>query len=578
MMVISTNSFITTLLRVFSFFLAFYFVMMGIFTYMKVESIKTYYASTIGGFLPRISEEFTKNITDYYNAQHNDMSLPYEKSKENLITNLTTSMNLSIRTLTINKIYAKSGLFSENGQQVAKSGNMIRINESIKSNNTSSWGLYCYLDLDKFLSQDEIISLYDLKSSESSNKPYSIEVEGYKKESEIIPRKISIFEEEWNLTRKQTDTRVIKEFVFSPKNEGEFKKYSNIQAIRQLFFINDINISGMTTIKLDEKNLKRYRLCDDAFNFESIKPKVENVYRTPILLSSEEGINYVKQLIVLPFEASGSKYYLSLSSVYYPLEVAFPDLMIVYIFSLIMVMVLSTILAYKLWDIYQKQQKIEKNRRDMTNAIGHDLKTPLSIIRTYSEGLKEQIAENKRDHYLSVIIDETDKMDDMVLEMLDLSKLEAKAYELKIENVNMNNIVKGVLRNNEDLVRDKVIILEYSEDKEWIIEADTKRIEQVVTNLVSNAISFTREGGKIAVKLCEGKLLVENECEHLSDEKKKLIWNAFYKDDASRQRGRTGAGTGLGLSIVKNIVELHHMTYGVENIEGGVQFWIKFKN
>lgn len=218
-------------------------------------------------------------------------------------------------------------------------------------------------------------------------------------------------------------------------------------------------------------------------------------------------------------------------------------------------------------------EALEKNRRELTSAIAHELKTPLGIIRTYGEGLKEKIAEDKKDHYLDIIIDETYRMDKMVLEMLDLSKLEAKAYKLKRELFCVNDLVEKIIKKNEKLFNDKNIYVNYESDKKYNLNADYTRMEQVVDNLISNAIYHTAESKIINVKLKDETISIENEGEHIQKDKINLIWDTFYRIDNSRDRSERR--TGMGLAIVKNILQLHNMDFGVENTSQGVRFWFK---
>lgn len=241
-----------------------------------------------------------------------------------------------------------------------------------------------------------------------------------------------------------------------------------------------------------------------------------------------------------------------------------------YILGLLLCAVFTSILSNGFYKIYREQLRLDETRRRMTSAITHEFKTPLGIIRTYSEGIKENIAEDKKDHYLDIIIDETYRMDKMVLEMLDLSKLELKLYKLKKELLCINDLVQKVLKNDEKIFCDSNIIVNYEYDEIYEINADYFRIEQVIQNLLSNAVNNAKS--KIQISIETHSVHFFNDGNKIDEEKITLIWDIFYKEDNSRNNH----GTGIGLTIVKNILELHNMQYGVKNTENGVDFWFVF--
>ena len=207
----------------------------------------------------------------------------------------------------------------------------------------------------------------------------------------------------------------------------------------------------------------------------------------------------------------------------------------------------------------------EENRRALVSNITHELKTPLAVIHSYAEGLKEGIAADKQEHYLNVILDEAQRMDGMVLEMLDLSRLEAGKVRLATDRFSLLELTKRVVDKMKLLVEEKELSIEYVQANDCEITADESRIAQAVTNLVSNAIKYSPRGStlKIGVTRVKEKAMfsIENESEPLSEEVLAKIWDSFYRADASW----TEKGTGLGLSITKAIIELHGGTCHVSN-------------
>ena len=220
----------------------------------------------------------------------------------------------------------------------------------------------------------------------------------------------------------------------------------------------------------------------------------------------------------------------------------------------------------------QYAQEAEGNRRQMTSHIAHELKTPIAIIHSYAEGLKEHIAEEKRDKYIDVILSEVERTDNMVLEMLDLSRLEAGKVKLSRDDFSLIALTKSIFEKLEMVTQAKELQVEFSFPKEFIITADEGRIAQVIENFATNAIKYSPVSGRIQVQIQTSRrgttFRIENDCEPLSEEALSKVWDTFYRTDEAR----SGEGTGLGLAIAKNIIELHGGKCSVCNTKTGVAF------
>ena len=216
--------------------------------------------------------------------------------------------------------------------------------------------------------------------------------------------------------------------------------------------------------------------------------------------------------------------------------------------------------------------RAEENRRALVSGVAHELKTPLAVIHGYAEGLKERIAEDKRDKYLDTILAETERMDGLVLQMLDLSRLEAGKVKLARDTFDLGEMVREVFGKLELLAIQKNLELSYEMPENLIVIADRGRMEQVITNFASNAVRYTPPGGWIAVRVFSGEqgwgMTVENKSRPFSPEQLSRVFDSFYRIDESR----TGKGTGLGLAIARSIVELHGGTCRVRNTGPGVEF------
>ena len=199
----------------------------------------------------------------------------------------------------------------------------------------------------------------------------------------------------------------------------------------------------------------------------------------------------------------------------------------------------------------------EENRRQLVSNITHELKTPLAIIHSYAEGLQSGIAEEKREKYLSTILEEAERMDAMVLEMLDHSRLESGKVKLSADHFSLWKLTESVAEKLTPAMEEKQLILSWGFCNDCMLTADESRLAQVVTNLFTNAIRYTPEGGVIHLRVFsdakDATFQIENEAEHLPAEVLEKIFDSFYRVDDSR----TAKGTGLGLPIARSILQLH---------------------
>ncbi len=235
----------------------------------------------------------------------------------------------------------------------------------------------------------------------------------------------------------------------------------------------------------------------------------------------------------------------------------------------------------KLENDIEKERNLEKIRKEFVEAVSHDLKTPVSIIQGYAEGIKDGIFEQEEEeYYLDVIIDETNKMNCLIKDMLDLSALEGGNIAINKESYNISNQLKKVVTNLSPMAKEKGMKILTAEFQDEYIYADYNRIEQVLNNLITNAIKYGFEDTNIKIYLnedCNGYLdvKIENQGELISTEDFEKIWTRFYKVDKSRNRNV--GGTGLGLSISKNIIQLHNGEIGGYNKASTIVFYFKLK-
>ena len=234
-------------------------------------------------------------------------------------------------------------------------------------------------------------------------------------------------------------------------------------------------------------------------------------------------------------------------------------------------------LAKTLNNTSRELAKTESLRRELLANVSHDLKTPLTLIKANAEMVKDLTYSNeeKRNSNLDVIIKETDRLNLLVEDILDLSKAQSDTMKLEISMVNLNDLVKSILTRYEVLKDRDGYKIKFKTDKKYVIKADKKRLEQVIYNLINNAINYTGEDKTVSINIKDYNDFIRFEVidtgNGINDEDLKYIWDKYYKVD--KKYKRVTHGTGLGLSIVKNILELHKFKYGVNTSKKGTNFY-----
>ena len=213
-------------------------------------------------------------------------------------------------------------------------------------------------------------------------------------------------------------------------------------------------------------------------------------------------------------------------------------------------------------------KKMEQLRKEFIAQFTHEIKTPLAIINGNIDLLENVEDEDKKNKYIEVINKEIGVINDLILQMLDLSKLEAKAITLDKKEIDLRELTEDIIDDYEQLLMDKKLKIEIQGD-DILLVGDKKRIAMVIQNYLSNAIKHALINSTIIIKIKENEFSIKNKGKQIDENRMDTIWESFVSDDQK--------GTGLGLAIVRNILELHEMSYGVHNLEDGVEFYFRWK-
>ncbi|MCC0751257.1 HAMP domain-containing histidine kinase [Clostridioides sp. ZZV13-5731] len=221
-----------------------------------------------------------------------------------------------------------------------------------------------------------------------------------------------------------------------------------------------------------------------------------------------------------------------------------------------------------------KERMLLEQRKELVDTISHEMKTPLGIIRAYTEGLMDEVDEEKKKLYMNIIIEETDRMNNMIVSLLDLSALEAGVSKLNPERFDFIEFVETVAGRLLIDVPDIDFYFTYDlpENKVFVV-VDKMRMEQVVENLIINAKKHVKYNGNLdlSVTCCNGLLVfkIYNDGKTIDLDEIPKIWSKFYRSTESQRKG----GSGLGLAIVSQILTMQGLKYGVKNRDKGVEFY-----
>jgi Signal transduction histidine kinase len=227
----------------------------------------------------------------------------------------------------------------------------------------------------------------------------------------------------------------------------------------------------------------------------------------------------------------------------------------------------------------KRKEAIDEMRKDFIANVSHELKTPIALIQGYAEGLNEGLCEDEesRKYYTEVIMDESEKMNKMVKQLLTLSSLESGNSILHKENFNMTSLTEGVLSSISILIGEKNVKVDFDTSRDVFLYADEFKIEEVVTNYISNAIHHVNDKGTIKIDVSEDEsnvyFSVYNTGNQIPEKDLANVWEKFFKVD--KAHSRSYGGSGIGLSIVKAIVEAHGGAVKVVNKSDGVEFGFK---
>ena len=228
---------------------------------------------------------------------------------------------------------------------------------------------------------------------------------------------------------------------------------------------------------------------------------------------------------------------------------------------------IALLLCLMIWRTVKAQIVQEQRRVDLTNALAHDIKTPLFVISGYAYSLKEDIDDGTRDGYFDKIIAQTDGINALVHKMLELSKLDSDTMTLNRERFDLRELVSEILEDFSLLPDGKTVSFAHSGNN--TVNADRALIKTALQNVIDNAVKYSPPHSEIKIDLSGSRFSVRNPSESLGKPELKQLWQPYFRKDKSRSK----TGNGLGLAIVKSVMELHGAKYGIEAQDGEFVFY-----
>jgi len=247
---------------------------------------------------------------------------------------------------------------------------------------------------------------------------------------------------------------------------------------------------------------------------------------------------------------------------YHPWKAAMEDLAGAYLFILLFAALISFLLSKNILDTYKKQKDLDDTRNAFVASMAHDLKTPLSVIKGYSENLMENDDKKKKEDFLNKIINQTDELNGMVSDMLDISKMDSSGFEIERKEIVLNDILKKAIDNYSQAAEERSLSFHPSEKDSFKMVGDENLLEKLFSNLIDNAVSYGKEGSEIAIDIDQDKISIYNKADPIKEEKLKNIFEV---------KSGSNGHHGFGLYFAKKVADIHGLQLSIGNVNKGVR-------
>lgn len=447
-----------------------------------------------------------------------------------------------------------------NGKTLATTSHKLDVEFGVKTGVESSSVDYGFIDRDKLVSgittaQLDEINDY-LNTKETDGKYYELLCTKFYMDldSEIIPEELQIV-----LTEEENVWYAQDEPVKTYQLEIEHMPKENIASFNDLLICSDMR-----------RNVIPKEFFFDACyasDFLSMFSKKElnkgeaekQVGFGEYLFYTTDLLNYNPELVENKTTAAGSKtYLLRCAKRVNVLENCKNDLIIGVSAAFLFFLIIAVLLIVLTWRLLKNQFYEEQKRLELTNALAHDIKTPLFVISGYAQSLKENINNEKKEYFADRIIYKTDEANNLIHKMLNLGKLESYDVKINIAEFDLLELTNEILTDYVNFPNGKSFSV--SAEGNNTVSADRDLIKTALENLIDNAVNYATENSIVEIKIGDTALSISNQCDNLTKSDLKEIIKPYVQKDKSRSQ----KGNGLGLAIVKSILDLHGIKYKVK--------------
>ena len=321
---------------------------------------------------------------------------------------------------------------------------------------------------------------------------------------------------------------------------------------------------------MDSRYLQEYpgQLDDQYFRADgNFVPPAENETGSGAAIGDEAAPLFLSEDYFSP------DYTLVLRLVEHPWRAAAASMGNIYLWGALLTLVCVLFVLYIVEATFRKRAAMERQQRDFTNAIAHEMKTPLAVIRGFAENLEENTNEEKKKYYLEQIIGQTERMDDMVKEMVFISRMDSKEYRPVKEQISVRKLIDELAAAYSAQIEEKQIELSVSCREDFLIDGDRRFVEKAFAGLLSNAVDHNRQEGKVRIDIDRDRCMIANTGERIPEEDLPRVCELFFTGNKSR--GGEEKHLGIGLYLADRIFRTHGLGMKVENTADGVQVTVK---
>lgn len=545
-------------LRVFAIILSVWIIVSAVYVVIRINNEKSYIQSNLSASLRLVEQDIASSSGTGVSPKHLTNTLLFN-------TNYADKNDIPVKDLKSQIVLCDY----DSGKRLADTCGKLNVEFGIQTGVESFNVDYGFIDrnrLVKSISKKQLSKIFSYLNSPPQEKKYYelictkfyMDVYG-----EIVPKEVQIvLTEEENVWYAQDEPVETFKLNTEPKIDSASEELLKCSQMRRNVIPNDFLLDSVSSEdiigKIDKKQLQigTVALQLDLFNY--IFYSCDYVNYNPNMFDVRAYENNLKPYI-LRYARQVNVFDSCKADLYSGVSVAF-----------LFFLVIGVILYVMIWKFIKNQLLHEQKRIELTNALAHDIKTPLFVISGYAQSLKENINNEKKDRFADRIICKTDEVNSLVHKMLSLGKLSSYEVKLNLSDFDLYELTEEVLKDYINLPDNKEIIVTHSANS--LIKADKALIKTVLENLIDNGVKYSAPDSVIKINVIGKEFLISNKCESLTKPNLKQIRQPYIRKEKSRYY----EGSGLGLSIVKSILDLHKAEYRAKYKDGEFIFTMSF--